>query len=360
MIIGKSETTPAVTLSEKLSPAHEGLRRLFIDMNESEYGRSVTTTTLCQLLDIPTYEQQDTQEFWKLFLPALKRPEIMDFYTGTYENYIMALDGSNRERRFLEAFSDISLDVVDPSTLFASSSATSNSEIVYSTSVIDALRDQFNQPELLSVAAGNGWQPSSEIPEKVDAHKGYQLKRRGLPAILQLHLKRFHYDWNSETINKLNHAVTFPLTLDLNTIVTTTNDDDDSDVDKNSDECIYELQAVIVHVGDYHSGHYYSYIRPNLYTDDWYRFNDEIHTKVRFTDVIQDAYGGIVSTATNVDPPLQSTGAGNPIVRFFRGIFGKDAATISGYGYGGPKSSAYVLQYIRRSDIPKLYNVVVN
>ena len=361
MIISKYEVSSTIPRekpsSSSTSPAHVGLRQLFIDMNESEYGRAVTTKTLCELIDIPTYEQQDTQEFWKLLLPALQLPTIMDLYTGTYENYIKALDGSHRERRFLETFLDISLDI-NPST------ATSiDSEMNDSISVMDALQEQFNQPELLSVATGNGWRPSSESPDKVDAHKGYQLQRRGLPTILQLHLKRFHFDWNTETTNKLNHAVKFPLTLDLSSLVPTP-DSDDIDIDnRNDDDCIYELQSVIIHVGEYHSGHYYSYVRPNIRTDDWYRFNDEIHTKVRFTDVIQDAYGGIVSTAASLDSqqlPKMGTcnNKGNRIVRFFRGIFGMDGADVNGYGFGGPKSNAYVLQYIRRSDIPKLYDVV--
>ena len=354
LIIGNDDVVvSSSTSSSTISPAQIGLRRLFIDMNESTHGRAVTTATFCQLLDIPVYEQQDTQEFWKLLLPALQIPKLIDLYTGTYENYIVALDGSNRERRFLEPFLDLSLDVVNPSS---SSTATA-----VSTSVMDALREQFNQPELLSVATGNGWRPSSDEP-KVDAHKGYQLKRHGLPTILQLHLKRFHFDWNTETTNKINSAFTFPLTLDLSTIVAESGDDDDNDMRSNHDDCIYELQSVIVHVGEYQSGHYYSYVRPDIRTDDWYRFNDEIHTKVRFADVVHDAYGGIVSTSSSAaDTKINGDEReGNRIARLFRSMFGLGGTNVNGYGFGGPKSNAYVLQYIRRRDIPKLYDMVSN
>ena len=39
-------------------------------------------------------------------------------------------------------------------------------------------------------------------------------------------------------------------------------------------------------------GHYYSFVRPDIQTNEWYRFDDEFVTRVDFTDVIVDAYGG--------------------------------------------------------------------
>jgi ubiquitin C-terminal hydrolase len=333
--------------SDEPSPAYIGLRQLFSDMEESSQlsGRAVTPSVLCQLIDIPVNEQQDSQEFWKLLLPALKVPKLIDLYTGTYENYIVALDGSHRERRFRETFLDLSLDVP-------------TAQETESASILDSLSKQFHQPELLSAATGNAWRPSPDAVEKVDAHKGYRLIVYGLPSILQLHLKRFHFDWNTETINKLNHAITFPSQLDLTSVVAP---EEDRASDDSNDDCIYELQAVVVHVGEYHSGHYYSYVRPDVRTNDWYRFNDEIHTKVRVTDVFRDSYGGMVQCngeAAQTDAAAKAKDKGNRLVRIFRSIFGLDGDTSNegGYGYGGPKSNAYVLQYIRRKDIAKLYD----
>ena len=56
-------------------------------------------------------EQQDSQEFWKLLLPALEIESVSDLYKGSFEDYIKALDGSERERRREELFLDLSLDV---------------------------------------------------------------------------------------------------------------------------------------------------------------------------------------------------------------------------------------------------------
>lgn len=333
--------------SDEPSPAYIGLRQLFSDMEEAskQNGRAVSPSVLCQLLAIPVNEQQDSQEFWKLLLPALQVPKLIDLYTGTYENYIVALDGSNRERRFRETYLDLSLDV--PTTI---------AQETESTSILESLSQQFNQPELLSAATGNAWRPSPDA-DKVDAHKGYQLIVHGLPSILQLHLKRFHFDWNTETTSKLNHAITFPSQLDLTSIVA----QDDCDSDDSIDACIYDLQAVVVHVGEYHSGHYYSYVRPDVRTNDWYRFNDEIHTKVHFMEVMRDAYGGnlqIKGEASKTEAEAKSEDKGNRLVRIIRCIFGLDGGTSNdrGYGYGGPKSNAYVLQYVRRKDIAKLYD----
>ena len=330
-IINGGTTNDDENDEDQYSPATLGLRQLFQEMNAAHMG-AVTTRPFCALLQIPTQEQQDTHEFWKLLSPLLQpQRQIMDLYTGTLEHSITATDGSQRERRFLEPFCDISLDIT-------SSSSSSSTPL----SVPEALAQQFTQSELLSVAAGNGWRPSpSSTPdEKVDAIKQCQLQAG--PTILQLHLKRFQFDWQTETTTKLNHAVPFPLTLDLSSLLST------SDVN----DGIYDLQSVIVHVGEYDSGHYYSYVRPNLRTDDWYRFNDEIHTRVRWSDVVQDATGG--KSGTNTSDEVLKTGM---IPTWFRRWFGGEGRHQDHYGYGGPKSSAYVLQYVRRNDIPKLYDL---
>lgn len=327
------------------SIALQALRRVFQDMSLSD-GRAVAPRVLCQSLGIPVFEQQDSQEFWKLLLPALKLPALTDLYTGAYQDYIVALDGSGRERRREEAFLDVSLDI-------SSSSSAKNS-------VEASLLQQFGEPELLSVAAGNAWRPEPGA-EKVDAHKGYLLTAQGLPAILQLHLKRFNFDWNTESTTKLNDAFQFPSTLDLSAIVDqrTTDSASSTSSSDNNDSCTFELQAVVVHMGEYGSGHYYAYVRPDVRTDDWYRFNDEVVTKVRFAEVVRDAYGGkqpSLPTET-IDSSASNAKKGNFLVRIIRGVFGQggDNGNDGGYGYGGPKSNAYVLQYVRRCDIPKLY-----
>ena len=92
----------------------QSLRAVFRDMltaARNSVGVVAAPRVLCRNLGIPVFEQQDSQEFWKLLLPALESPQLMDLYQGCYEDYISAVDGSGRERRREEPFLDLSLDV---------------------------------------------------------------------------------------------------------------------------------------------------------------------------------------------------------------------------------------------------------
>lgn len=104
----------APTASEESIGLQE-LRQLFQEMelssDQSDFPAAVAPTLFCQSLGIPVMEQQDSQEFWKLLLPALELPQLVDLYQGAYEDYITAVDGSGRERRREEPFLDLSLEV---------------------------------------------------------------------------------------------------------------------------------------------------------------------------------------------------------------------------------------------------------
>ncbi len=96
-----------------------------------------------------------------------------------------------------------------------------------------------------------------------EAEKRMKIKR--LPKILALHLKRFKYTEDLQRLQKLFHKVVYPYHLRL---FNTTNDAEDPDR-------IYELYAVVVHIGGgpYH-GHYVAIIK----TQDrgWLLFDDEM------------------------------------------------------------------------------------
>ena len=204
---------------------------------------------------------------------------------------------------------------------------------------MDSLKETFGEPELLDVAEGNGWRPEKGA-DKVNAHKGESLLAKGLPPILQFHLKRFEYDWNTDTTTKLNNRFEFPKTMDLAEICI--------DVEESDPRSEYELQAVIVHVGEYGIGHYYAYVRPDIDSDEWYRFNDDNVDKVSFEDVIEDAYGGLRTKNTSEEE--RGGGIHRRIGRLFR-----NRNKNNSYGWGGSSSNAYVVQYVQRSNIESLY-----
>ena len=78
-------------------------------------------------------------------------------------------------------------------------------------------------------------------------------------------------------------------------------------------------------------------------SDTWYRFNDDVVEEVSIEEVIADAYGG------RSEPNQQGKrGPFGFVRRIFRGRG-------PSYGWGGETANAYVVQYVRPSDIPALY-----
>ena len=96
-----------------------------------------------------------------------------------------------------------------------------------------------------------------------EAEKRMKIKR--LPRILALHLKRFKYTEDLQRLQKLFHRVVYPYHLRL---FNTTEDAEDPDR-------IYELYAVVVHIGGgpYH-GHYVAIIKTE--GRGWLLFDDEM------------------------------------------------------------------------------------
>lgn len=200
-------------------------------------------------------------------------------------------------------------------------------------SLVQSLQDMFGTPELLSEKEGNGWRPEKGA-SKVDALKGSLLRVAGLPSLLQCHLKRFQYDWQMDVMSKINDHFSFPEVLDLASVCTDVKESEEQST-------VYDLQAVVVHAGKYGSGHYYAYVRPDILSDEWYRFNDHEVVKVSFQEVINDSYGGRVAQKEKAERGL------------LRRVFGSMHS--GSFGWGGRTSSAYMLQYVRRCDIPELY-----
>mmetsp|Transcript_986 Transcript_986/g.1528 ORF Transcript_986/g.1528 Transcript_986/m.1528 type:complete len:428 (+) Transcript_986:93-1376(+) len=276
---------------------------------------STSTSIFCRNLGINVYEQQDSQEFWKLLLPELNYGPLTDLYRGQYESYIAALDGSGRERKRQEVFLDLSVDV-------------SNFDDVH-----DSLEDMFTSGEVLSVKEGNGWRPEKGA-DKVDALKGYTIRKSGLPKLLQLHLMRFRYDMMSGGMSKINDRFTFSKELDLTQIC--------KEGQESREKVIFDLQSVVIHAGEYGRGHYYSYVRPDVLKNKWYRYDDDRVTEVSFKTVKEDAFGG--QAMSPVRKQKQNGFWGRLVSR-----------RKTNYGWGGKSSSAYMLQYVKRSEISILY-----
>jgi len=180
---------------------------------------------------------------------------VHDLFEGTLTSETRCLTCENTSQRD-EAFLDLSVD------LSAHSSVTS------------CLR-KFSEEEMLCERNKFHCDNCGGLQE---AEKRMKIKR--LPRILALHLKRFKYTEDLQRLQKLFHRVVYPFYLRL---FNTTDDAEDSDR-------LYELYAVVVHIGGgpYH-GHYVSIVK----TQDrgWLLFDDELVEPVD-KNYVMNFFGG--------------------------------------------------------------------
>nr|GEX04170.1 ubiquitin carboxyl-terminal hydrolase 12-like isoform X2 [Tanacetum cinerariifolium] len=238
-----------------------------------QYGdTSVSTKELTTSFGWGTQEsliQQDIQEFNRDLCEKLEEKmkgtvvdgTIQRLFEGHHMNHIECIDVDYKSTR-KESFYDLQLDVKGCRDVYASF-------------------DKYVEVERL------------EGDNKYHAEQhGLQDARKGIlftdfPPILQLHLKRFEYDFMKDTMVKINDSYEFPLQLDL--------DREDgkylSPLADRSVRNLYTLHSVLVHRGGVHGGHYYAYIRPTL-SDQWLKFDDEHITKEDRKSAMDEQYGG--------------------------------------------------------------------
>lgn len=109
------------------------------------------------------------------------------------------------------------------------------------------------------------------------------------PPILMIQLQRFEHDFSNNRNIKINDRFEYKKEIDLTSYLA----DNSEQLKRNN---TYLLFAVIVHSGSIASGHYYAYIRPSFDDDQWYKFDDTNITIADEYDVINDNFGGYVST----------------------------------------------------------------
>jgi hypothetical protein len=128
-----------------------------------------------------------------------------------------------------------------------------------------------------------------------------------LPPVLHFHLTRFEYSATSVMgMVKVKDRFEFPLVLDMSPYC-----------ENATQECVYELFSVLVHIGDNWGGHYVCYCRPTP-ANVWYKFNDSIISLVEVTEAVDNNFGALTQS-----------------------------------------NQAYYLAYIRKSDIPWVMHRVV-
>ncbi|KIW02063.1 uncharacterized protein PV09_06560 [Verruconis gallopava] len=124
----------------------------------------------------------------------------------------------------------------------------------------------------------------------VDAVKRTCLK--DIPNHLMLQLKRFAFDLETYSRNKINDNFEFPTTINM----TPYTFEQLANPDKSMAEDLFELVGIIVHKGQAEHGHYVSYIRarptPEGQAPTWLLFDDADVTLFDVNDLPEACYGG--------------------------------------------------------------------
>ncbi|KAL1558281.1 CSN-associated deubiquitinating enzyme Ubp12, variant 2 [Salvia divinorum] len=290
------------------------MQSLFYKLQYSD--ASVATKELTKSFGWDNYEsflQHDVQELNRVLCEKLEEKmkrtvvegAIQQLFEGHHMNYIECINVDYKSSR-KESFYDLQLDVKGCHDVYASF-------------------DKYVAVEHLD--GDNKYH--AEQHGLQDAKKGVLFI--DFPPILQLHLKRFEYDFVCDVMGKINDHYEFPLQLDLDR-------DDGKYLSPDADRRVrnlYTLHSVLVHSGGVHSGHYYAFIRPTL-SSQWYKFDDERVTKEDMKNALDELYGG------EEEHSMQMVqGVNNAPFKFTK------------------HSNAYMLVYIRESDKDKIMCHVV-
>lgn len=210
------------------------------------------------------FTQHDAQELNRILCDRLEENmkgtkmdgSIKRLFEGEMENYIECLDVDYTSKR-TETFYDIQLNI--------------KSEKGHDLQTIEESLREFTADEMLD--GDNLYE--AEGFGKQRAKKGIRFVK--FPRVLNLQLKRFHFDMERMDMVKLNSRFEFPRRLDLSEFVHGAGH--------------YLLHSVVVHSGDVNSGHYYAYIRPSL-DDQWVKFDDDNVTPCSEYAAVEDNFGG--------------------------------------------------------------------
>lgn len=131
-----------------------------------------------------------------------------------------------------------------------------------------------------------------------EATKQFTIKQ--LPPVLAIQLKRFEHTEKGPI--KIESFVKYPPLLDMRPYLSVTQKPKASGKnltngltkppaksgkkrEPHPEECLYELQGVVVHIGKVDAGHYISFHRIR---GSWFKFNDEVVTAVTEAEVYQE------------------------------------------------------------------------
>lgn len=227
----------------------EHLQYLFALLQNSN-RRYIDPSGFVKALGLDTGQQQDAQEFSKLFMSLLedtlskqKNPDVRNIvqqqFCGEYA-YVTVCNQCGRESKLLSKFYELELNIQGHKQL------------------TDCISEFLKEEKL----EGDNRYFCENCQSKQNATR--KIRLLSLPCTLNLQLMRFVFDRQTGHKKKLNAYIGFSESLDMEPYV-----------EHKGGSFVYELSAVLIHRGvSAYSGHYIAHVK-DPQSGEWYKFNDE-------------------------------------------------------------------------------------
>lgn len=235
-----------------------GHLQLLFGQLQYSFRRYIDPSPFVDSLGLDTAQQQDAQEFGKLFTSLLEdtlsqqtdpevRNVVQNQFGGEYF-YVTECHSCGNKSKKLSRFYELDLNIQGHSSLN------------------QCIKEYLKEEKL----DGDNQYYCTQCNSKQNAARYIELHT--LPPVLNLQLLRFVFDRKTGYKKKLNSFIQFPDILDMKDHVK------NGYIGSNS---IYELSAVLIHFGvSAYSGHYVAHIRDKK-SGSWYKFNDEDIVKMQ-------------------------------------------------------------------------------
>ncbi|XP_051493315.1 ubiquitin carboxyl-terminal hydrolase 48 isoform X2 [Apus apus] len=227
----------------------EHLQYLFALLQNSK-RRYIDPSGFVKALGLDTGQQQDAQEFSKLFMSLLedtlskqKNPDVRNIvqkqFCGEYA-YVTVCNQCGRESKLVSKFYELELNIQGNKQL------------------TDCITEFLKEEKL----EGDNRYFCETCQSKQNATR--KIRLLSLPCTLNLQLMRFVFDRQTGHKKKLNTYIGFSELLDMEPFM-----------EQKNGLYVYELSAVLIHRGvSAYSGHYIAHVK-DPQTGEWYKFNDE-------------------------------------------------------------------------------------
>ncbi|PFH54210.1 hypothetical protein AMATHDRAFT_135316 [Amanita thiersii Skay4041] len=254
------KTSSDTSQTYKDSPIYH-LQVTFAALQEGSLG-IYNPSKLVESLALRTSEQQDAQEFSKLFMSHLDTE-----FQRQPDPSLRSLVIDNFQGEQIHA-------TICKSCQYQSERAAGFLELEINLSGNITLQEGIKRLLQSECLTGDNRYHCSRCRSLQDATRYTQLRK--LPPTLHFSLMRFVYDVFTMERRKSKHVISFPTVLDMSSYVLDTRHQE-AGVLTNE----YELQGVLLHKGPsaYH-GHYEAQVYDKT-LQSWFQFNDEVVTKIK-------------------------------------------------------------------------------